>query len=531
MIISKITFIISEVLKDKDLNVKFVVEEPKNPTFGDYATNVAMQLVKVLKRNPMEIAEEIADELRKNSFFSSVELAKPGFINFRLSSVAIVSIASELESVTQPFPRKGEKYLSEYGSINPTGPLHIGHGRNVIVGDVLSSLMDKIGYDVTREYYINDAGVQIENLAKSLNARFLELKGETIEFPEDGYQGSYIVNMAKDFLQEHKDANFEKDKEIFKAFSTNWCLGNIKNALSKMNIVFDSWVSESSIHEKYSLVDLLKELKAKGLAYDLEGATWCKTTEFGDDKDRAVLKGDGAFTYYGSDLLYSKNKIDRGYSKAAVVLGADHHGYLERFWASFELNSFNRKDVPILLMQMVQFFRGTELVKMSKRSGEFYTLEELVDEIGSDACRVFFISRKNETPMDFDIELAKSQSSDNPVYYMQYAHARICSLFARENYTKDVDLSLLVEQEEKDLVKKIGSYQAMLEHTSRDLELHRLVTYGVELSSIFHTFYNKCRMIDAEDDLKKSRLYLTYLVQMTLQDLFKILKIDAPESM
>lgn len=524
------------LLKNK-VDIKYSIESPKMDNFGDYSTNVAMKLSKQLKRSPLEIFEEISESLN-SPYFDKIEFVR-GFINFTFSNLVYeesMSILDNIDSTKKKLreDRKNKKILVEYGSVNPTGPLHVGHGRNVVVGDVISSVYQYLGYSVTREYYVNDAGSQMDNLAKSVKIRYLQLLGKEVEMEEGLYLGEYVKDISRDMQLEYgKDESISIEK--IKNFSLKWTLDKIKNTLIYMGINYDNWMSEQSLYSDNSFNEMVKELKSKELLYDKDGALWFKSTLFGDDKDRVVLKKDGNPSYYSSDLLYSKDKVLRGFEDIVTVLGSDHHGYLSRYDASFLINNFKKENIKVALTQLVLFFKNSELVKMSKRSGDFFTLEELVGEIGKDSCRVFFLTKKNNTQIDFDIDLAKKQNSDNPLFYMQYAHARICSITKKVDITNSIfnyeKLSEL-KKEEKNIIKKLNEFYNMLEQVKEDLEVHKLVSYGIELASTFHSFYNSCPISSEENiDVKNFRINIIILVRGYLRELFSILNISALESM
>lgn len=524
------------LLKNK-IDIAYSIESPKMDGFGDYSTNVAMKLSKHLRKSPLMIYEEMFDGL-SNPYFDKIEFIK-GFINFTFSNLVYEESMTTLDNIDSTKKklreiRKDKKVLVEYGSVNPTGPLHVGHGRNVVVGDIISSIYQYLGYSVSREYYVNDAGSQIDNLAKSVQIRYLHLLGSKVEMEEGLYLGEYVIDIAKDIQIKYGDDK-SLDIEKIKVFSLNWTLNRIKNSLIDMGINYDNWVSEQSLYLDGAFDKMVENLKKRDLLYDKDEALWFKSTLFGDDKDRVILKKDGSPSYYSSDLLYSKNKVDRGFENIVTVLGSDHHGYLSRYEASFLINDFKKENIKVALTQLVLFFKSGELVKMSKRSGDFFTLEELVNEIGKDSCRVFFLTKKNNTQIDFDIDLAKKKNSDNPLFYMQYAHARICSIEKKidiSNSKYDYRNILELKKEEKTIIKKLNEFYDMLEQIKEDLEVHKLVSYGIELSAAFHSFYNNCPISSEENiDLKNVRINIIILVRSYLRELFSILDIVALESM
>lgn len=512
---------IKELLKEKidsvlDHSVSYVIEIPYE-NFGDYSTNVAMKLTKILKASPISIAENIIEKLKKDPIFKNIECEK-GFINFSLSDDFYVSVLNKIKFEKL---NKSESLLIEFGSANPTGPLHVGHGSNLIIGDILSSLLSYAGYRVTKEYYVNDHGVQIDNLVNSVDAVIKENRGEVVEMKEEYYKGDYIKDIAN--LVPKAEAEIS-----LKEFALNWCLDNIKSTLKDLQIDYDSWTSEASLYDKYSLKEEISKLRAKDLIYEKEEAIWIKTSKYGDEKDRVVIKNDGNPSYFASDVLYSKDKVSRNYDKFLTLLGADHHGYVPRYVATFRFQDFEG-DVDVKLLQLVSFLRSGEKVRMSKRAGNFFTLQELINEIGNDACRIMFISKKGDTPLDFDIDLAKEQSSSNPLFYMQYAHARICSLLNKNDF--EGNCLTISSAEEKRIIKKLSEFNEVIEKTAKDFEVNRLFTFTMELASLFHSFYNSDKIASADANIKQSKLFLASKVRECLVELFGIFKIEALEEM
>lgn len=510
--------------------INFTVEVPRLEKFGDFSTNVAMKLSPVLKKDPGSIAEELASILEGFDVFESLNVAKPGFINFKISNYKFGHALKKIENMGFSKRSGGEKILVEYGSANPTGPLHVGHGRNIVVGDIVANMLSFMGCNVEREYYINDAGVQIDNLALSLQARCREQMGEELSLPENGYGGQYMVDMAKEFMVEHGEVGLT-NSELVRKFALEWSLNNISNTLDNLGVRYDSWVSEASLHEGKAFEDMLAHLKKEDLTYEEGGALWSKTTKYGDDKDRVIVKSDGTSSYYASDILYSKNKVDRGFKKMVTMLGADHHGYVIRFDATFSMwGAFNSS----ILIQMVQLYKGKELVKMSKRAGQFYTLNDLLGEVESDVVRAFFLMRKSDTPLDFDLDLAKSKSNENPYYYVQYAHARIASILREEEALLDLESSkdyIFTSKDEKNLIKALDEFWNVVEEVKANYSVHLILSYAKDLSSLFHTFYGNNRVLVDDQLVKQSRLALILQTQRALGALLKIMGITPLERM
>ena len=528
-------------IESEELFERASFEKPKKKEFGDFSTNVSFLLSRKLKRKPFEIAGELSEKLSCNSQFEKVEVAGGGFINFTFSQSFYQELLREI--VEKEFYisnlGKGEKVLLEYVSANPTGPLHVGHGRGAVVGDVLYRIMELTGYKPEREFYINDAGRQIKLLGISIYYKLRELKGEKVDLPEDAYQGDYITEVARELLKE-KPQILELDQEeaVKEAseFGKELLLKRIKEDLKELRVEFDNWFSEKSLYETKEVEKVLNLLKEKGLIYEKEGALWLKTTLFGDDKDRVVKRSNGEYTYFASDIAYHYNKIKRGYDKAVNIWGADHHGYIKRVKAAIEALGKNPDWLEVILIQLVKLFKGGKEVKMSKRKGEFIPLRWLINEVGTDAVRFFFLLKRHDTPLDFDIDLALSTKSENPVYYVQYAHARLCSIIDKakeEGFSPSCEnLSLLNSEEERELITKSYLLKYELQKAAQKREPHRLTYYLIELSSTLHKFYNKHRVVNREEkELTQARLYLIEGVRKTIEIGLNILNVKAPRRM
>lgn len=520
-----------------------VLEVPPQKEFGDFATNFAMQAAKSLRCNPRAAAEAVVDRI-DCPYIERAEIAGPGFINLYLRPDwvykllrAILDEGDDYGSIRQEHP---EKIQLEYVSANPTGPLHVGHGRGAAVGSSLANLMKAAGYDVTREYYINDAGNQIENLTLSVNARYLSLLGVECEFPENGYHGADITETAQRIAHIYGD-KFLKLKEAerlqaFKTLALKEKLAALKEDLQAFNVDFDVWFSERTLHEEGCIKAACDFLCEKGYMYEHEGALWLKSTEYGDDKDRVVIRENGVPTYLAADIAYHRNKFERGFDHVINLWGADHHGYIARMKAAVGALGYRPEQLEVLILQMVSLFRNGEPVKMSKRTGQSVTLNELIEEVGTDAARFFFIMRSIDSQLDFDLTLATEKSSENPVYYVQYAHARICSILRQIEEEKiSVDesapLTSLREEVETTLIKKLGEYPELVAGAARERAPHRIAHYLYDLAGLFHSFYNQCRILGVEPEAQQARLLLVIAVRRVLRHALAILGISAPERM
>jgi arginyl-tRNA synthetase len=525
-----------------------LLEPPKQREFGDLATNVAMLWAQRAKKPPRVIAEMILKNIEDpHGLLARKEIAGPGFLNFTFSSQfyyqRLREFAEEKEGNLDI--GRGRKVQVEFASVNPTGPLHVGHGRVAVIGDVLARLHEAVGFDVEREYYVNDAGKQMENLGRSLYARYQELLGMPYEFPVDGYPGDYVKELAEAVNGENgsKFAAVSQDAaiEFFTRYGGDALLQTIKNQLGEFGIHFDSFFSEKALRERNEVVETIELLRSRGLIYAQDGAEWFRSTEFGDDKDRTVIKSDGELTYFASDIAYHRNKFERKFNKLINVWGADHHGYVPRLKAAMQGLGYDPSILQVVLVQMVQLTRGGEPVRMGKRTGEFVSLEEVLQEVGRDAARFFFLMRKSDSHLDFDLELAKRQSSDNPVFYVQYAHARVCSIFEQARKTgilagmvrsdPPVTLELLKLGEELELIRQMVQFNDVLEDSVRELEPHRMVFYLLELAGEFHRYYNRFRVISDDLGLSHARLFLVQNVQKTIRRGLEILGVEAPMKM
>ena len=522
-----------------------VLEVPPKKEFGDFATNIAMQSAKAFRMNPRKIAETITEKLEaaNPAWLDHTQIAGPGFLNFYLRSNVIYDSLQEIIDKGAEYgslPKKDmEPIMVEYVSANPTGPLHVGHGRGAAAGSALVNLLRAAGYPVYSEYYINDAGNQVDNLAASVNARYLELLGKPCEFPENGYHGADIIDTAQRIIDKDGDKYLSMSQEerlaIFKELALKEKLAALKEDLESFNVTFDNWFSERTLHPD-KVKEAVEELKNNGNIYEQDGALWLKSTAYGDDKDRVVIRDNGVPTYLAADIAYHRNKFMRGFGRLINIWGADHHGYICRVKASLQALGYNPDNLEVLLLQMVSLYRGGELVKMSKRTGQSVTLAELIEEVGTDAARYFFIMRSLDSQLDFDLDLAKSQSNENPVYYIQYAHARICSIFRQAEEVglkleKAPKLSLLTDETELVLIKKIQDYEEEIQKAAEDYAPQRIARYAYDLAGCFHSFYNKCRIMGVDEELAGARLALVGATRNVIRHALGILGVSAPEKM
>lgn len=525
-------------------NDQIIIEIPKDKAHGDYSSNIAMQLTKIVKRNPREIASTIIESIDKDSAdIEKVEIAGPGFINIFMKKDAMTSIIKEVLVQGDDYGRtnygNGVKYNVEFVSANPTGDLHLGHAKGAAVGDSICRIMESAGYDVTREYYINDAGNQITNLSISLYCRYLELFGIDKPIPEDGYLGKDIKEIAILIKEEvgNRYVNVDEKEALafFREQGIAYELQKIKDILEQFRVSFNVWFSETSLYKENRVVPTIEKLKAAGYTYESEGALWFKSTEFGDDKDRVLIKSDGSYTYLTPDIAYHLNKLDRGYEYLVDLLGADHHGYINRMKAAIQALGYNANQLNIDIIQMVRMMDNGQPVKMSKRTGNAVTIRDLIEDIGVDATRYFFACKAANTPFDFDIGLAKSKSNENPVYYAQYAHARMCSI-ARQANASDITTTdhyeLLVNPKEIELVKHINEFRNEIIDSATNRTPHKIANYIQKLAQLFHSFYNDCYVIDETNkELSCQRLSLVEATKITMKNALCLIGVSAPEKM
>lgn len=521
------------------------LETPKDKANGDFATNLAMQLTKVAKKPPRAIAEAILENLdTAGTDIEKVEIAGPGFINITVRKDFLAGVVKATFEQGEKYGRSnagnGEKVQVEFVSANPTGDLHLGHARGASVGDSLCNVMDFAGYEVSREYYINDAGNQINNLAYSLEARYKQALGMDAEMPEDGYHGQDIIEIAAELVKEFGADILEKsEEERFKFFREHGLrleLAKLQKDLQNFRVEFDVWYSETSLYNNGKIEVALDKLRANGHVFEEDGATWFRSTTFGDDKDRVLIKNDGSFTYLTPDIAYHEDKLRRGFDKLINIWGADHHGYIPRMKAAIEALGYDRETLEVEVIQMVQLYKNGEKFKMSKRTGNAVTMRELVEEVGLDAVRYFFVKTAGDSHMDFDLDLAVSQSNENPVYYAQYAHARINSILrsaSEQGFEASLEnLELLTAEKEEDVLKKVGAFPQIVADAAKHRTPHRIANYIQELAATFHSFYNAEKVINVDNkELTEARLALITAVKTTLANALKLIGVSAPEKM
>ena len=522
-----------------------LLEVPPQKEFGDFATNIAMQSARIAHKSPRMIADILLKRLDA-PWLEKAEVAGAGFINFFLKHDIIYDTLCHILEQGKQYgqaPLRAEDTVQvEYVSANPTGPLHVGHGRGAAYGSALVNLLRAAGYNVQSEYYINDAGNQMNNLAASVNARYLELLGKKAEIPENGYHGADIIDTARAIIEQDGDKYLQMDEkarlEIFKNRAYEEKLKALKRDLESFNVTYDKWFSERTLHPE-AIKKACETLKGNGNMYEKDGALWLKSTAYGDDKDRVVIRDNGVPTYLAADIAYHKNKYERQFKKLINIWGADHHGYVARVKAAMAALGLDPNQLEILLLQMVSLFRNGELVKMSKRTGQAITLNELIEEVGTDAARYFFIMRSLDTQLDFDLDLAKSHSNENPVYYIQYANARIFSIYKQVAENGDVfDMTWkntkwdkLKEERELALIKKMAAYPEEIRKAAADRAPHRIAHFAYEMAGLFHAFYNNCHIIQTDKELEEARLALVTAVQITIANCLAVLGISAPETM
>ena len=541
--------------KDSDgfkaaLEGEIEIEIPKEKAHGDFSINTAMKLTKILRTSPVNIANALTGAMNfEGTYIEKCEIAGPGFINFYLDKNWLYDGLKLISEKGDDFGKinigEGKKVMVEFVSANPTGPMHMGNARGGALGDGIASVLQWAGYDVTREFYINDAGAQIEKFGKSLEARYLQIfKGEeNVPFPEDGYQGGDIKVHAKNYADLNGDKLLNVDSEARKKTLVEYALpiniANLKKDLEKYRIFYDVWFPESTIHANGEVAQTIELLKKSGLTYEMDGALWLKTTEFGSEKDEVLIRANGIHTYFAVDIAYHRNKFEmRGFDKVINIWGADHHGHVARMEGAMDAIGCDSKKLKVVIMQLVRLIKDGDVARMSKRTGEMITLSDLIDEIGVDAARFFFNLRQAGSHLEFDLDLAVAQNNDNPVFYVQYAHARICSILrnlAEEGITLNdiskTDLTLLNSNEEIELITKLNSFPQEIESAANALEPSKLTRYLLDLAALFHSFYNSCRVKGEKEELMQARMTLISLTRTVICNTMSILKITAPEKM
>ena len=519
-----------------------LLEEPPEKELGDFATNFAMQSARVFRQSPQKIAAAIRDRLT-GDWLDHAEVAGPGFLNLYLKKTVLSDTLRAVLAAGEEFgtlpPNGAPRIQVEYVSANPTGPLHVGHGRGAAVGSALVKLLRTAGYTVDSEYYVNDAGNQMNLLAVSVNARYLELLGKSVEFPENGYHGADIVETAQRIIDRDGDKYLSLPEEerlkLFQDVAYREKLAALEEDLADFGVTFDRWYSERTLHPEAvrRVVDVLLE---RGTAYEKDGAIWLRSTDYGDDKDRVIFRDNGVPTYLAADIAYHDDKYRRGYGRLINIWGADHHGYVARVKASMAALGHDPEELTVLLLQMVSLYRDGALVKLSKRTGETVTLRELMEEVGVDAARYFFLMRSLDSQLDFDLDLATKKSNENPVYYIQYAHARISSIFRQADEAgiavrDGAELELLTDETEIALIKKIAAYPEEIARAAAEFAPQRIARYSHELAGAFHSFYNKCRIVGQEPPLASARLALVLAAGRVIRHSLGVLGVSAPEKM
>ncbi|MCI6244385.1 MAG: arginine--tRNA ligase [Eubacterium sp.] len=526
----------------------FIIEKPANSANGDFSANVALAGARAFKKAPRAIAESIVNNLDlEGTLFEKVEIAGPGFLNFYLSQQYYTEIIKDIAAKGEDYGKsdygKGKRILVEFVSANPTGPMHIGNARGGAIGDCLSSVLEWAGYEVNREFYVNDAGNQIEKFATSLEVRYLQIYKDGIEMPEDAYKGADITAHAQAFAEEYGDKFVEAEsadrKKALVDFALPKNIAGLESDLLQYRIKYDKWFKESSLHADGSVNDIIEKFKSLGVTYEKDGALWFKASEYGNDKDVVLIRANGIPTYIVPDIAYHYNKlVTRGYDKAVDVLGADHHGYVPRMKAALSALGIDPSRLDCVIMQMVRLVRNGETIKLSKRSGKAITLTTLLDEIPIDAARFFFNLREPNSHFDFDLDLAAQETSQNPVYYVQYAHARICSILKKAQADgvvlrtpTDDELNLLTSDEETELIRHLSSLTDEIVAAAKAYDPAKITHFVIELATLFHKFYNAQRVMVDDEGLMQARLYLCLAVKDTIKNILTMLKITAPEAM
>lgn len=522
----------------------FTLEKPREKEHGDLAVNIAMVLARPAKNAPRKIAQDILEYFPtgKNQI-ARYEIAGPGFINFFLDPSWVYAVLPEVEEMDDHYgstlsEENRQKIQVEFVSANPTGLLHMGNARGAAIGDTLANVLSAAGHEVTREFYVNDAGNQIETFARSLETRYLQLLGEDAPFPENGYPGEDLIDSMRRLISAVGDKYInvasQLRREILVKYALKEKLEQMKGDLADFGVNYDVWFSEQSLHDSGAIEAVLQELQQNGYLYEKDDAIWFRSTLFGDEKDEVLVRSNSVPTYFAADIAYHKNKFQRGFDRVINIWGADHHGHVPRMKGALEALSYDPDRLHVIIMQLVRLFRGGEPVRMSKRSGEYVTLRELMEEVGTDAARYFFVNRSSDSHLDFDLDLAREQSSDNPVYYVQYAHARICSILRQAGdipTAQEIDCSLLQEPAELALLEKIAELPGEIKYAAESLEPQRLTHYAYELANLFHGFYTNCHVLNAGPGLRDGRLVLVNACRITLRNTLKIIGVSTPERM
>src|SRR5690625_3203100 len=537
--------ILSANLAEEEQLPHILIETPRDKEHGDFATNIAMQLARVARQAPRQIAEDIVAQInQEEAAIEKIDIAGPGFLNFYMKSDVLGDLVGHILSTGEAYGKvddgKGKRVQVEFVSVNPTGRLHLAHARHAAFGDVLCNVLAAAGYEVEREYYINDAGNQIDNLAYSVEARYLQALGQDAAMPEDGYHGQDIIEIGEKLKAEYGDKWTTEDAEsriaFFKKYGLQFELKKIEADLADFRVHFDHWFSEQSLyHDKIN--EALQVLKNAGYVYEQDGATWLRSTDFGDDKDRVLIKQDGNYTYLTPDIAYHQNKLERGFNKIIIVWGADHHGYIPRMRAAIQALGYAPEKFEVQIIQMVNLFENGERLRMSKRTGKAVALRELMNDVGIDAVRYYFVTRSNDSQLDFDMDFARSESNENPVYYVQYAHARICTMLKQAeskgfNVDAEIDPTLLTAEKEVDMLKKLGEFPKMIADAAEKHTPHKVTQYVFDLATLLHSFYNAEKVLDADNPERTSaRIGLMKAVRITIANGLGLIGVIAPEKM
>jgi arginyl-tRNA synthetase len=532
---------------DSSSRIKAELEIPKDRSHGDITTNIAMKACRQAKTSPIQLAELVKTKVEEalprhhmKGAIGAIEVKAPGFVNFFLSKDYLSGLLLEIKRKKHNYGRgsigRGVKLQVEFVSANPTGPLTIAHGRQAAIGDSLANIFEFLGYDVTREYYLNDEGTQMDILGKTIRTRYLELLGESVDFPQDGYKGSYVIEIARSFRKKYGNSHVnESDIRIFREFGLRWILADIKRDLADFGVKFDIWYSQKLLRKSGKVKKAIDLLKKKGYIYEADNAVWFKSTALGDDKDRVVFKSDGSPTYLAPDIAYHLDKFRRGFRKIIDIWGPDHHGYIPRMKAAVKALGFGEDALSVLIVQLATLYKSGQVVSMSTRAGEFVTLREVMDEVGKDVSRFCFIMRRISSHLDFDLDAVKKESQENPVYYIQYAHARICSIlsYGKKSHISIArfDSKLLSEKEEMDLLRVLRQFPMVVALSGKSQEPYMILQYLQDLATIFHCFYNKHRVIGDDARLTKSRLVLVDCVRIALANGLRLLGVSLPEKM
>ena len=525
---------------------EFLIEVPREKEHGDFACNVALLMARQARQAPRAIAEVLVELMETSGRpVEKIEIAGAGFINFFLDRSWLYEIPVTVYESKDKYGFNGEKAKKvqvEFVSANPTGNLHMGNARGGAIGDTLANILERAGYEVEREFYINDAGNQIEIFTDSMEARYLQLTGHDVQFPENGYAGRDLIDTVRNIIARYGEGLYdlprEERRQIIVDFALEEKINYIQKTLASFGISYDVWFSEKSLHENGKIMTVFNELQEKGYIFESEGAWWFKSTAFGDEKDEVVLRANGMPTYFMADIAYHQNKFERGFDWVINVWGADHHGHVARMKGAIEALGYDPARLDILLMQLVRLYRGGNIVRMSKRTGTTVSLDELIEDVGKDAARFFFVMRSPDSHLDFDLELARQKSQENPVYYVQYAHARICSIFRQaraEGITMaeidEIDISCLKEEEELAILRKIADFPEEISIAARTLAPHRIARYVLDLAALFHSFYNHHRVLNDNRALQDARLLLMEITRITIHNALDVLGVTAPEQM